>query len=137
MLNSLIPRNHTMPVNRVSSFLDDFFAPLTVPTLAGLPLSMWEDENHIYVEVDAPGVTEKDIDVSVHEGTLTIRAERKREREGSLFEGRSYGRFEQQVSLPAQVDADQVEASLANGVLSIRLPKSPESKPRKITVKAE
>ena len=50
---------------------------------------------------------------------------------------RSYGRFEQRVTLPTPVDADKVEAKLANGVLSITLPKSEEAKPRKIALKSE
>ncbi len=138
----LIPAASAAPVGRLSSlfdqfFNDDFFAPLTVPAWKSLPLSMWEDDDHVYVEADAPGLTDNDIEVYVHQGTLTIRGERKCERKGTLYEGRCYGRFERSIALPAGVDPEQVEAKLANGVLSLRLSKKPESKPRKIAVKAE
>lgn len=137
MHNALVPRTSGGPINRLSSIFDDFFAPLASPAWTTLPLSMWEDENHVYVEVDAPGLTEKDIELSVHDGMLTLRGERKWERKDNLYNDRIYGRFEQRVTLPTDVDADNVEAKLTNGVLSVTFPKSPESKPRKISVKAE
>jgi HSP20 family protein len=98
---------------------------------------MWEDEQKVYVEVDAPGVTDRDIDVSVHDGEVIIRGERKSEEKKGGYDTRTYGRFEQRVTLPAPVDADQVEARLANGVLSVTFPKSESAKPRKIAVKSE
>ena len=115
---------------------DDFFAPIAAPAWSGLPLSMWEDENHIYVEMDAPGLTESDIEVSVHAGELIIQGERKFERKQAAYDTRSYGRFEQRLTLSAPVDAEHVEAHLANGVLSVTCPKSEEAKPRKIAVKS-
>jgi len=89
-----------------------------------MPLSLWEDENHIYVEADTPGLTDKDIDVSVHDNQLVIRGERKHEQKGNGYDTRSYGRFEQTVTLPVEVDSDAVEAKLTNGVLSLSFPKS-------------
>ena len=72
------------PVNRLFDrfFHDDpLFGPLmAAPAWPALPLSMWEDEQNVYVEIDIPGVTDKDIDVAVHDGTLVIRGERKSER---------------------------------------------------------
>jgi len=85
--------------------------------------------------VDAPGVHEADIDVSVHENTLTVRGERKGGREGG-YDTRTYGRFEQRLTLPVAVDAERVEATLANGVLSLTLPKSEAARPRKIAIKS-
>jgi HSP20 family protein len=124
------------PVNRlIDQFLnDEFFAPASTAGWRGMPLSAWQDENNVYVEVDAPGLTESDLDVSVHEGMLTIRGERKCERKAEGYDTRAYGRFEQQISLPTPVDADRVEAKLANGVLSLTFPKSEAAKPRKIAI---
>lgn len=130
------------PTNRLSSifdrfFDDDVFAPLATRSLAAVPLSMWEDEDHFFVEVDAPGMTEKDIDVSVHAGHLVIRGERKSERKGNGYDTRSYGKFEQRISLPTTIQTQDVEAKLANGVLSLTFRKSEEAKPRKIALKSE
>jgi len=138
--NSTIVPVEGAPINRLSSAFDrlfeDFFTPTSSATWTQLPLSMWEDENHLYIQMDAPGVTDKDIDVSVKDGELAIRGERKSERREGGFDTRRYGRFEQIVSLPLNVETDNVEARLVNGVLSLTFPKSETSKPRKIALKA-
>jgi HSP20 family protein len=132
----------TTPVNRLTSlfdrfFDDDLFAPLTAaPAWSALPLSMWDDEHNVYVEIDTPGVAEKDIDLSMRGDELVIRGERKVERTGGGYDTRTYGKFEQRVTLPVPVDADAVEAKLANGVLTVTCPKSEEAKPRKIAIKS-
>lgn len=132
------------PVNRLSTLFDRFFhndpffgSLMNAPAWPALPLSMWEDEQSVHVEIDTPGVTDKDIDVSVHDGTLVVRGERKSEGKDGGYDTRSYGRFEQRVTLPAPVDASKVEAKLTNGVLSVTFPKSEEAKPRRIAVKSE
>jgi len=61
---------------------------------------MWEDDDRPYIEIDAPGMTEKDIDVWVHAGDLIIRGERRSERQDKGYDTRSYGKFEQRISLP-------------------------------------
>jgi HSP20 family protein len=141
--NGSLAHTSQAPVNRLSTlfdriFNDDIFALLATPqALYAVPLSMWEDEHNFYVEVDAPGMTEKDIDVSVQNGDLVIRGERKCEEKGNGYDSRSYGRFEQRISLPAWAKADTVQAKLANGVLSLTFPKGEEAKPRRIALKAE
>jgi HSP20 family protein len=102
-----------------------------------MPLAMWQDDDHFYVEVELPGVSDGDMDITVHNGTLSIRGERKPE-EGRryLYNGRSYGRFERVITLPEAVNTDDVQATLKDGILSLTLPKSPEAKPRKITLQA-
>jgi HSP20 family protein len=104
---------------------------------SALPFTIWEDEDHFYVEADLPGVAEPDVNVTVHNGLLYVQGERKAE-EGRnyLFNTRSFGRFERVVSLPASVATDDVKARLTNGVLRVELTKSLESKPKKITVQA-
>ncbi len=143
--NSLVPATFGAPVNRIASlfdrfFNDDFFrmGPMTAsPTWTSLPLSLWEDEHNVYVEVDAPGVTDKDIDLAVHQGHLILRWERKCSRAEGVYDTRRYGQFQQRIALPTGVDADKVEAKLANGVLTVILPKSDEAKPRKIRIQSE
>jgi HSP20 family protein len=141
--SALAPTTGT-PVNRLATVFDRLFnddplfgSLMTAPAWSALPLSMWEDEQSVHVEIDAPGVTSQDIDVSVHDGDLVIRGERKSERKEGGYDTRSYGRFEQRVTLPAPVDADKVEAKLANGVLSLTCPKTEAAKPRKIAIKSE
>jgi HSP20 family protein len=138
--NSPIAQRSGGPINRLlDQFFndDDFFAPLASPAWSVMPLSLWEDDDSIHVEVDAPGMTDKDIDVSVHGDQLVIRAERKYERKENGYDTRSYGRFEQRVTLPADVDADNVDAKLSDGVLRLTFPKCEAAKPKRITLKTE
>lgn len=129
------------PANRLSTlfdrfFNDDFFgAP--VSAWRSVPLSLWQDEQNIYVEMDAPGLTDKDIELSIEQGDLLIKGERKCERREGAYDTRCYGQFQQRITLPAAVDGQKVEAKLANGVLAVTCPKSEAAKPRRISVKSE
>jgi len=84
---------------------------------------------------------EEDIDVSVVGDTLTIKGERKAESEAKEEDyyccERSYGSFFRSVAVPSNVDAKEIEASYEDGVLEVNLPKTPEVKPKKITVSAK
>jgi HSP20 family protein len=139
-------RNHlamtpwTTRVNRLEGLFDrlfdDSFFGVRPSAEAATPLSLWQDEDHIYVEADLPGMSDQDVEVTVHKGVLFIRGERKAE-EGRqyLYNGRSWGRFERAITLPDAVNTAEVQADLANGVLRVTLPRSPETRPRKITLK--
>ena len=129
----------TSPVNRLSTlfdrFFEDTFTPLAVdPAWGNFPMSMWEDGDSIHFEFDAPGVTDKDVELTIHDGELIVRGERKAEEKQGGYDTRTYGRFERRVTLPSAVDAEKVEAKLANGVLSVTCPKSEAAKPRKIAI---
>lgn len=80
----------------------------------------------------------EDIDISLHDGTLTIAGERKHEeekKEGELFRSeRFFGRFQRSVALPSPVDPGKVKAVYKDGILTVTLPKTEESKPRQIEV---
>jgi len=137
-LNSLVNE----PANRLPALIDhlfngEAFARATRQVLAAVPLSMWEDENNYYVEVDAPGLSENDIDVALQHGVLTISGERKRERADASFDNRTYGKFSQQITLPRAAQTDKVEAKLSQGVLSLTFQKSDDAKPRKINLKTQ
>jgi HSP20 family protein len=86
-----------------------------------------ETDRELRIQAELPGVSEQDIEVSLNEDVLTIRAEkkqeRKEEREGVHFSERSFGTFQRSLRLPFQVNPDQVQARFANGVLSVTLPK--------------
>jgi HSP20 family protein len=101
-----------------------------------MPLAMWQDENNLYIEAEMPGILEKDLEVTVHGDLLSIKALRnKPEGRKYVFSGRTFGRFERAVALPEAVETDQIEATLADGVLHLTLPKKAEARPRKIAVK--
>lgn len=103
------------------------------------PLNVWEDDECFYVEAELPGLALDDLDISLsNENTLVLRGERKEPEAGRgqwLRRERAFGRFERTVTLPGPVNPDQVEAQFKQGVLTVRLPKAPELRPRKIEVK--
>lgn len=104
-----------------------------------LALDVHENEDNYFVETDLPGINPDDIDVTLHENTLTITAEvhRAEDKDGEhrIVSERRYGRFQRSIRLPDAVDADNVEANFDNGVLTLTLAKSEASKPRQISVK--
>lgn len=115
--------------------------PAAGPALsAGFPaLNAWEDDESFYVEAEIPGLGLEDLEIYVQEGqTLSIKGQRKEPGfEGATWHRRerAYGAFERSLPLPGLVDPDQVSATLKHGVLTIKLPKSPQLRPRKIEVK--
>lgn len=128
-----------VPVNRLDSFFDRVFGGDEGNTWAtawsGMPVAMWDDDEHVFIEADLPGVAERDVEITIQNGMLFIRGERRPE-EGRpyLYNGRFYGRFERVITLPAAVDTENVQARLTDGVLRVALPKSPEARPKRITL---
>ena len=104
-------------------------------------VDMVDEKDEIVVKADLPGLEQKDIEVTVQDGTLTIRGERKEEKEekkeGYYYAERSYGAFVRSLPLPKGVDADKVKATFKKGVLEVRLPKAKEAKGKTVEVKAE
>jgi HSP20 family protein len=104
------------------------------------PLDMVERKDEILLRVDLPGLQEKDIEVNVQDGMLTLRGERKEEREEKeedyYYCERSLGKFSRSLPLPAGVDAEHVKATFKNGVLEVHLPRTKEAKAKKIEIKA-
>ncbi|MFN3325384.1 MAG: Hsp20/alpha crystallin family protein [Bryobacteraceae bacterium] len=100
-----------------------------------------ETENELLLKADIPDVELKDIDIRLENGTLTLKGERKFERDGQ-HKGyhrieRSYGSFVRYFSLPETVDADKVRAEYKNGVLTVTLPKKEVAKPRSVKVEVQ
>jgi HSP20 family protein len=104
-------------------------------------VDMVDEKDEIVVKADLPGLDQKDIEVTVQDGTLTIRGERKEEKEekkeGYYYSERSYGAFVRSLPLPRGVDADKVKATFKKGVLEVHLPKAKEAKGKTVEVKAE
>ncbi len=93
------------------------------------------------IHADVPGVKEEDLDVSLHDGVLSISghrsAEPKQDGESYFVYERQFGTFSRSFSLPDIADAEKVNAKLSNGVLTVTIGKRPEAKPRKIALKRE
>jgi HSP20 family protein len=103
-----------------------------------LPLDVLEDEKTVIVRASLPGFKPEDVDVQVHNGILTIKAEQTEENEERseryLRRERRFGAVSRSVALPSMVDEDACDANLENGVLTLRIPKSQEAMPRKIKI---
>jgi len=93
------------------------------------------------ISIELPGVAEKDIDLSVHDGIVTVKGEKSHEREEKgdtwFFSERQYGSFSRTFRLPADADGDKIEAHLEDGVLSLSVPKrvSAVGEAKKVAIK--
>lgn len=118
------------------------FPSLERPTLAWTPrLDVTETRDSVLIKAELPGLEAKDVDVALSGDTLTIKGEKKQEREEKdeyhhLVE-RAYGSFARMVRLPAPVAADKVKATFKNGVLTVTLPKTEEARQRAIPITVE
>ena len=105
------------------------------------PVDIRETADAIEIHAELPGFNAEDVDVTVENGVLTIRGERKLEenQEGETWHRveRAYGVFERAFQVPRNVDATKVNARFVNGVLQLTLPKREESKPRTIKVQVK
>ncbi len=100
-------------------------------------VDLYQNTDNIVAQVELPGMRKEDIEISLHDGTLTVAGERKLESpEGSSTERseRHVGKFRRSLTLPARVDANKVSASYRDGILTITLPKAEEAKPRQIQI---
>lgn len=106
-----------------------------------LKLDVKEDDKAFHVAAELPGMTEKEVEVTFHDGTLTIRGEKKVERDEKKdtwhIVERSSGSFLRQLGMPANVDEEKIEAKFDKGVLTVTLPKLAEAKAqsKKIEIK--
>ncbi|MDX9862122.1 MAG: Hsp20/alpha crystallin family protein, partial [Rhodospirillales bacterium] len=106
-------------------------------------LDVAETDTAYEVSVELPGIERDDLDVTVANGVLTIKGEKKAETEqkekGRLYAERSYGAFQRSLSLPADADAGKVEASFKNGVLKLTIDKTAAAKAevRRIDIKSK
>lgn len=133
------------PRSGIERFFDRFFLDAEDQDRFGLawaPVTdVREDDDGLHVNIELPGMTTKDVSVTVEDGVLTISGEKKQEKEegdaGSNYHlvERRYGRFERNFRLPSSVNADKVKAKFDNGVLNIEVPKSANAKRKQIEIK--
>lgn len=139
------------PFRHLSTLRDEidrlFDSPLSALTsdsqqfLSGwLPtIDLYEEKDHFVLKAELPGMKKEDIDISLHGDVLTLSGERKEEETFDKAETyraeRFLGKFQRTLTLPVAVQADKVQASYKDGILSVTLPKAEEAKPKQIQVK--
>jgi len=134
---------------RLTSLRDEidrlFQAPLAELARGSRLLSGWtpaldifEDKDNLVVKAELPGMKREDIQVSLHDGSLSISGERKTEtkhEDAEVYRSERFvGRFERTITLPTPVASDKVKAEYKDGILTITLPKTEEAKPKQIEV---
>ncbi|MDC9824065.1 Hsp20/alpha crystallin family protein [Devosia sp. ZB163] len=138
------PRGMTafdMLQDRIDHMFEDFAQGFSLPRGLGsgngdmLPsIDMHEKDGKVMISAELPGVEEKDIEISVDEGMLTISGEKRSEVEdksdGTYRTERSFGRFSRSIRLPFDVDPQKVDARFVNGVLKLTIERPAEAEPR-------
>ena len=113
-----------------------FFRPLGSLSRWTPAVDVYQDKDQFTVQVEISGLKKEEIEISLHDGTLTIAGERKPQAntdQGFRTE-RFFGKFQRSLTLPAAVDAEKVKANYKDGILTIALPKAEEAKPKQIEV---
>ena len=104
-------------------------------------LDVYETQEKFVITMELPGVSPDDVDISVEDSTLVVRGERKfyreQDQDSFLRIERRFGEFTRSLTLPSTADAEGIQASFDQGVLTIEVPKREEARPRKITIKAK
>jgi HSP20 family protein len=133
----------------MNRLFDDFFTWRHWPEpVRGLLEGEWspsvdiaEKDNDMVVTAELPGVAQDDVDISIANDILTVKGEKKEEKEVKKDSyhrvERSYGSFQRSIPLPTGVQGDKAKASYKDGVLRITVPKSEEAKPKKIKINVE
>jgi HSP20 family protein len=147
-----IPELATWPsVDRWSNLRDDLNSLLESPFWSSFggagqlfsgwspALDLYQNNNNIIAVVELPGMHKEDIEISLHDGMLTIAGERRSATpNGDVERSERYvGKFRRSITLPARVDANKVSATYRDGILTVTLPKADEAKPKQIQVRAD
>ena len=112
----------------------------TQPFLSGwVPaVDFFEDKDNFIVKAELPGMKKEEIEIALHDGVLSLSGERKADEKYESAQAcrseRFLGRFQRTLSLPAAVEADKVQATYKDGILTVTLPKAEEAKPKQIEV---
>jgi len=107
---------------------------------AAVPIDAYREGDRFTVQFDLPGVAPESIDLTVERNVLTVHAERAREHAGDvevLIGERPHGRFSRQLFLGDSLDADAIEATYRDGVLTLAIPVAERAKPRKVAIQSE
>ncbi len=135
------------PIRQLERELTDWFGELD-SNLSGCgvvgrgfapAVDLYEEDDAFIARAELPGIDKKDLDISIKDGVLTVKGEKKgraeEQKEGKYYRRETWaGSFERRIALPERVDAEKVSAEMKDGVLTIRVPKLPEAKPQKIDI---
>ena len=142
MLTRWDPFQEMLNLRRTVDRLFDNASPdrdWTQSGLWGLALDVVENKDDFIVKASVPGINPDDLDISYADGTLTIKGEVKSDNEVKEdqyhLRERRYGTFSRSITLPTKIKGDAIEASYQNGVITLRLPKAEEVKPKRIAIK--
>ena len=147
------PEPSTWPaLNRWADLRDELNSLFDLPTTGTLArqaqlfggwtpaLDLYQNNDNVVAVVELPGMRKEDINISLHDGMLTIAGERQSssgEGESAERTERFSGKFRRSISLPTRVDASKVSATYKEGILTVTLPKAEEAKPKKVEVTVE
>ena len=128
---------------RALDILEDF-APIRMwrnaePTHLSFPVDLFETDDHVVVRAILPGIKPDEVEIAVSEGILTIKGEKHEqmtERDNYYRREIRYGAFSRSIPLPTRVNHEQAQADFEHGVLTVRLPKAEEVRPKTIKVNA-
>jgi HSP20 family protein len=127
---------------RAGSLLDEWLGR-SVPGVGRVvpAIDVTEDEKRYRVSAELPGIKKEGVTVELQEGVLTIRGEKREERdeknEHRRYVERSYGTFCRSFTLPPDADGDRIQASFEDGVLTLEIPKAEQRKPRTVDIKSK
>jgi HSP20 family protein len=136
-------------LNRWANLRDDLDTLLELPFLTGgsrqaqlfsgwtPALDLYQNNDNVVAIVELPGMRKEEIEISLHDGMLTIGGERKEQTgqgDSATRTERFTGKFRRSITLPTRVDANKVNATYKDGILTITLPKAEEAKPKQIQV---
>lgn len=120
----------------MNRLFDDFFRDFDLPAATNRLAVGWptvelsEDDKQIKIVADLPGLDQKDIDLSLRDGVLTLKGEKKNEVKSAIYTERWHGQFSRSFEVGNDIDPDKVKASFERGVLTITLDKIPEPQSR-------
>ena len=124
-------------VNNLFREMNEGDSPLTTASFVPA-VDIYEDSKKVMLKLEVPGIDEKDLDIRVENNTLTVKGERKFEKEEKEENfhriERRYGTFFRSFTLPSTVDTEHINAAYVNGVLKLELSKKPEAQPKQIKV---
>jgi HSP20 family protein len=150
-MRSLIPwRRRDFPMlepfrQEMESMFQRFFEPLETEAAAVQPwaprVDVEETDKEIVLKADLPGVDPKDVEITVIDGSLLLKGEKKETKEEKKKNfhrlERFVGQFYREIPLPVGTDPDKIVAKSSQGVVTVTIPKKPEAQPKKVTIKPE
>jgi HSP20 family protein len=127
---------------RLTRLFDEFFSPPLPETMTWSPaVDIVDSEGELLLTAELPGMAKEDVQIQVQEGVLTLKGEKKEEKEEKGAEyrvwERSFGAFERTFTLPRSIDADRIAAEFENGVLLVHMPKMERAQGKRVEIAAK